>query len=59
MKTTDEERRELADRLRFAAHNGTTNPLGTLKELLGMEPGRTYRDVFLALAAGIDPDVGK
>lgn len=59
MKTTDKERRELADKLRYAAHNGTANPLGTLKELLGMEPGRTYRDVFLALAACVDPDGGE
>lgn len=59
MRTTDKERRELADKLRFAAHNGTANPLGTLKELLGMEPGHTYRDVFLALAASIDSDGGK
>ncbi len=57
--TDNDQRKELAKKLRFAAVNGTANPLSTLKEALGLSSGHTYRDVFLALAAAIDPDGGK
>ncbi len=51
---SDNERRRVADTLRFRASEGTANPLVTLKSALGFCQDKTYRDVFRALANLID-----
>lgn len=55
MRAPIEERQRVATRLRHAAIDGTENPLGTLKYILGLGVSDTYRDVFRALAMLIGP----
>ncbi len=55
MAASIEERQRVANRLSYAADDGTENPLGTLKYILGMGVSDTYRDVFRALAMLIGP----
>lgn len=57
MKAPIEERQRVASRLSYAAADGTENPLGTLKYILGLGVSDTYRDVFRALAMLIGPGV--
>lgn len=52
---TIEERERVANRLSYAADDGTENPLGTLKYILGTGVSDTYRDVFRALEGLVKP----
>ncbi len=52
---SDTVRREMAERIRYAAVEGTDNPMGTLKHLLGMGAGDTYRHVFCKVADLMEP----
>lgn len=52
---SDSMRREMAERIRFAAYDGTDKPLGKMKGLLGLEAKDTYRTVFCKLADLIEP----
>lgn len=49
----DQTRRDVADKLRYTARDGSNNPMGDLKRILDVEEG-SYRDVFRKMAKLID-----